>query len=738
MTEMAIGADSDIAIIGMAGRFPGADGLESFWENLSEGVVSISFFSDEELTGAGVDASTLADPSYVKVAPILHDIDKFDAALFGYVPREAMVIDPQQRVLLECAWEAMEDAGYSADAQPCPVGVFAGTSLNTYFLATGLMHRLERDFVLTLSSSDKDFAATRIAYKLNLEGPAVTVQSACSTSLVAVHMACQALLGGECDMALAGGVCVKVPQQAGYFWQEGGIVSHDGHVRPFDAAATGTVFGSGAGLVVMRPLSDALAAGDPVRAVIKGSAMNNDGSVKASFTAPSVGKQAEVVVEALARAGLTPDAVSYVEAHGTGTALGDPIELAALTKAWRTSTSEVGRCAIGSVKANIGHAEAASGVIGLIKTVLALEHEAIPPLAEWTEPNPACEFTASPFFVNTELMPWPRQKTPRRAGISSLGVGGTNAHVVVEEAPLPDAPAPSRPFQILPVSAQTGAALAEVRRRTAAALDGATEFPLADIAFTLQTGRRKLNHRGYVVVDGREDAIRRLSAPVHQDDCRPGRRRRDVVFVFPSDVEASEPQVAELRDEAVFRAQFARCYRGVVGSGNRATVKLTTFAVEYALAHLWLRWGLRPKKLIGEGVGYAVAECVGGSLSLEDALLQVSNGILTPSFEPLSETVGDLAASEGCAFLVLGGDDELARVLEQRGGGSTTPCVASLAATSATGAQTRQLLSALGALWTAGVEVDWSSLHTGDRRRRVRLPTYPFQRERHWWESTAR
>jgi phthiocerol/phenolphthiocerol synthesis type-I polyketide synthase E len=523
----------EVALIGIAGRFPGARGLEQFWQNLRDGAVSISFLSDDELRSAGVEETSLEDPSYVKAAAIFDDADAFDAGLFGYAPREAALIDPQQRVLLECAWEALEDAGYGAVAQPFPVGVFAGSSLNTYFLVAGLAPRLHREFVLTLSSSDKDFLATRIAYKLNLEGPALTVQCACSTSLVAVHLACQSLLSGECDMALAGGVSVKVPQRAGYFWQDGGIVSRDGHVRPFDARATGTVFGSGAGLVILRRLEDALADGDPIRAVIKGSAVNNDGSAKASFTSPSVDRQAEVVVEALARAGVTPDLVSYVEAHGTGTALGDPIEAAALTKAWRTATAAVGTCALGSVKANIGHVETASGVVGLIKTVLAFEHETLPPLAEWERPNPACELRSSPFFINTHPLPWPRRDEPRRAGVSSLGVGGTNVHVVVEEAPARARSGPAPPLHILPLSARTDAALADLRVRFAAALADAPGVPLADVAYTLQTGRRPLPCRDLVVAASVDDAVRQFSA-----------RREDRATQAPQ----AQPLLAELAE----------------------------------------------------------------------------------------------------------------------------------------------------------------------------------------------
>lgn len=737
MTDADEQADCDIAVVGMAGRFPGARGLEAFWENLRDGVTSISFLSDEELASAGVDPATLADPAYVKAAPLLEDADRFDAAFFGYVPREAAMIDPQQRVLLECAWEALEDAGYACASHAYPVGVYAGSSLNTYFLHTGLMHELKRDLVLTLSSSDKDFLATRIAYKLNLTGPAVAVQCACSTSLMAVHMACQALLDGECEMALAGGVAVKVPQLDAYFCQEDGIVSRDGHVRPFDASATGTVFGSGAGIVVLKRLSSARAAGDVIRAVIRGSAANNDGSAKASFTAPSVDKQAEVIVEALATAGVAPGLVSYVETHGTGTALGDPIEFAALTKAWGSEPRNASNCVIGSVKANVGHLEAASGVVGLIKTVLALEHEAIPPLAEWEEANPACEFSGSPFQVNTEVLPWPRGAVPRRAGITSLGVGGTNVHVVLEEAPLPEPGGPARPLQILPVSARTPSALAEARRRLAAHLRGSEDLPLADIAFTLKAGRKVFRARDFAVAADVDDAVRQLSAS-KPAAARAPVRATPVVFGLPADAGSHEQVAALAEDEPAFRQELERC-RGLAGDRHGRPQELDTFAVQYALVKLWMRLGVGPAALIGDGAGAMVAACVRGSVSLDDALAQVGAGVDAPAWRlPPAGALRDQIDRHAVRFLVLGPGAGAARLLERHGiDASTAPCVPSLAETGAQGGQSGHLLRTLGGLWVAGVDVDWTAPYVNERRRRVRLPTYPFERQRHWWGDTV-
>ncbi|HRC77634.1 MAG TPA: polyketide synthase, partial [Kouleothrix sp.] len=414
----------DVAIVGMDGRFPGAPDLATFWRNLRDGVESISFFSDAELAAMGVDAAALRHPSYVKAAPVLADADRFDAAFFGYSPREAELIDPQQRVFLECAWAALEHAGYDPEAYPGLIGVFAGASLSTYLLFNLLGHprfSAAEDSFPVMLGNDKDFLATRVAYELNLRGPCMSVQTGCSTALVATHLACQSLLSYQCDMALAGGVSIHMPQRTGYFYQEGGINSPDGHCRAFDADAQGTLFGSGAGVVVLKRLEDALADGDSILAVIRGSAINNDGGHKIGFTAPGVDGQAEVIARALAVAGVPADTIGYVEAHGTGTALGDPVEVAELTRAFRAETSARSFCAIGSVKTNIGHLDAAAGAAGLIKTVLALQHGEIPPSLHFRQPNPRIDFAASPFYVSARLAAWPAGDTPRRAGVSSFG-----------------------------------------------------------------------------------------------------------------------------------------------------------------------------------------------------------------------------------------------------------------------------------------------------------------------------
>jgi amino acid adenylation domain-containing protein/FkbM family methyltransferase len=508
-----VGGHGRIAVIGMAGRFPEAPDLDRFWENLRDGVEGISRFSDDELAAAGISAERARGPRTVRSRGKLADIDLFDAEFFAVPPQEAEIMDPQLRLFLECAWQALENAGCDPERIPGAVGVYAGMSLSSYFLG----HLLTRPDLLatmgeeqTIRAFDRDYLTTQASYKLGLKGPSLTVQTACSTSLVAVHYACQALLAGECDTALAGGVSVKIPQVVAAPYEEGGIDSLSGHCRAFDAGADGTVWGNGVGLVVLKRLEDALADGDPIRAVILGSAINNDGAHKVGFTAPSIEGQAEVISAAQARAEISPDTVTYIEAHGTGTPLGDPIEVAALTRAFRPGTERNGFCALGSVKTNIGHLGAAAGVAGLIKAVLALEHRQIPPSLGFATPNPAIPFAASPFYVQTQLADWPRSETPRRAGVSSFGMGGTNAHVVLEEPPSPAPAEPSRTWQLLTLSARSEAALEAAAGRLADWLDRHADADLADIAWTLQTGRRAFPCRRIVLCRDVEEARQAL------------------------------------------------------------------------------------------------------------------------------------------------------------------------------------------------------------------------------------
>lgn len=505
-------AEHAIAIVGMAGRFPGARDLDSYWDLLREGREAVTFFDEAEIVANGIDPEIVRRANYVKAKPVLDDIEQFDSAFFQISPREAELMDPQHRLFLECAWEALETAAHDPWRHKGRIGVFAGAGKNTYLLLnllsqTDWMHSDEL-FKLLLGN-EKDYLSTRVSYKLNLKGPSLTIQTACSSSLVAVHAACQSLMLGECDMALAGGVSVDVPR-AGYLYRAGGILSPDGHCRAFDAEARGVTFGNGVGVVVLRRLGDALADRDFIHALIRGTAVNNDGADRAAFTAPSVNGQAQAIAEAFAVAGISPDTISYVEAHGTATPVGDPIEVLALTKAFRRYTTRSQYCALGAVKTNIGHLGAAAGVAGLIKTVLALRHKQIPPTLHFTKSNPQIEFATSPFFVNANLRPW-ESPAPRRAGISSFGQGGTNAHVVLEEAPERQSPSgkPECPNQVLVLSAQTPAALAAATERLAEFLS-TTEFELADIAYTLQTGRTGFNFRRYIVCNDKHEGAAAL------------------------------------------------------------------------------------------------------------------------------------------------------------------------------------------------------------------------------------
>ncbi|MCB1057092.1 MAG: type I polyketide synthase, partial [Acidobacteria bacterium] len=559
--------DHALAVVGYAGRFPGARDAEAFWQNLRQGICSISTFSEDEVLAAGADPRAAASPHYVRAGAVLDDVDRFDAALFGFTPREARLLDPQHRHFFECGWAALEHAGIDPAQIDGTVGVFAGSFLNGYLLghlATRPEVLEDAGWLATRILNDKDFLATRLSYLLDLRGPSLTVQTACSTSLVATHLAAQALLSFECDVALAGGVSIQVPQRLGYLYEEGGIFSPDGLCRAFDAEARGTVGGSGVGLVVLKRLDDALADGDVIHAVVLGTAINNDGALKAGYTAPSVESQAEVVAAAQALAQVDPETIGYIEAHGTGTALGDPIEVEALDQVFRARTDRRGFCALGSVKSNIGHLDAAAGVAGMIKTVLALEHGELPPSLHCPHPNPAIDFGSTCFSVNTELRPWPRSSAPRRAGVSSFGVGGTNAHVILEEAP-PRAPSgPSRPWQLLPLSAASPAALAERARDLAEHLRSHPETALADVAYTLQVGRRPLSHRGTVLARSSEEAVAALEATAPLD--APGtvhgtrRERPPVAFLIPGQgAQRAAMGAALYHAEPVYREAVDRC-----------------------------------------------------------------------------------------------------------------------------------------------------------------------------------
>ncbi len=661
-------SEFDVAIVGMACRFPGARNVEEFWRNLAEGVESIAPLSDEEILQSGVPASWLSNPDYVKAAPVLEEPGHFDAAFFGFSPMEARTMDPQHRILLELAHEALEDAGQDANRFAGRIGVFTGSAMNTYFMNAGLKGRFTEEYIPTLIGNDKDFLSTRISYKLDLKGPSITVQTACSTSLVAVHLARQSLLSGETDMVLAGAISVRVPHRAGYFADAGGVTSPDGHVRAFDSKANGTVFGSGGGIIVMKRLADAIADGDTIHAVIKGSAVNNDGAEKAGYTAPSVNSQADAVVEALANAGVEADSIGYVEAHGSGTPVGDPIELRALTKAFRTSTERSGYCAIGSVKTNVGHLDAAAGIAGMIKTVLALEHRQIPPSLHFHEANPEIDFPATPFYVSTELRDW-TGLVPRRAGVMATGMGGTNAHVVLEEAPEQRHMTEAGPPHLLILSAKTETALEQATDRLREFLSRNDSVNMSDVAYTLQLGRKAHPHRRCLVCADREDAI----AALGQDGSnrvvsgQSGELRRPVILLLPGVGDHYVGMAHDLYEtRAVFKQEVDRCarilephlgidIRTVIYPDSRSWeregkskgidlkkmlgapadaptdpeaaklnrtlfVQPALFTIEYAMARFWQALGITADVIVGHSMGEYVAACLSGVMSLDDAL----------------------------------------------------------------------------------------------------------------------
>jgi len=507
-------SNQGIALIGMAGRFPDAEDFRAFWWNLEHGVESLVEYTEAEMLGAGVPAAFLENPNFVKRGTPFERADWFDAGFFGFNPREAEILDPQHRLFLECAWEALEDAGYCGDARPESIGVYAGASGNTYFLSNIVTNPEVAESVggyQLMLANDKDFMATRVAYKLNLKGPSMSIQTACSTSLVAVQVACQALLARQCDMALAGGVSLTFPEKTGYLYSEGMILSPDGRCRPFDEEGRGIRGGHGAGIVVLKRLDEALRDRDAIRAVILGAAVNNDGADKMGYTAPSVEGQSNVISAAIRMSGVNPESIRYVEAHGTGTQVGDPIEIAGLERAYRLHTDKKQFCAIGAVKGNIGHLDAAAGVAGLIKATLALEHRRIPPTLHFKKPNPAIDFANGPFYVNDKLTEWEANGAARRAGVSSFGIGGTNAHVVLEEAP-PTAPGEVLwPEQLLVLSARSSAALDATAARLARHLEAHPSVSTADVCYTAQTGRKRFPHRRMVVCSSREEAIEALN-----------------------------------------------------------------------------------------------------------------------------------------------------------------------------------------------------------------------------------
>jgi amino acid adenylation domain-containing protein len=737
-----------IAIVGMAGRFPGAGSVEELWRNLTGGVESISFFSDAELRAAGVPAADLTDPRYVRARGVVDGADRFDAAFFGYSPREAEVVDPQQRLFLECAWDAFEDAGHEPASFPGDVGVFAGAGMNTYmlnFLGDPEVLDSVGNFQVMISN-DKDFLAPRVSYKLGLTGPSLAVQSSCSTSLVAVHLACNSLLAGQCDAALAGGVSLRLPQAMGYHHHEGAVFSPDGHCRAFDENAGGFVGGNGAAVVLLRRLEDALRDGDTIRAVIRGSAVNNDGSFKAGFTAPSVDGQAQVIAEALAVAGVEPAAIGYVEAHGTGTELGDPIEIAALTQAFGPGASP-GGVLVGSVKTNIGHLDSAAGVTGLIKAALVVERGQVPPTLHFQRPNPKLRLEETPFRVADRLIDW-EKAGPRRAGVSSLGIGGTNAHVVLEEPPAIAPGTPGGPWQLLPLSARGEAPLEAALHRLAEHLRSHPGLDLADAAFTLQVGRRRFERRAVALCRNVADVAGAAAVLEGSDRERllfGGGEARSVAFLFSGQGAQHAGMAAELyRAEPVFRGELDRAadlLLPLIGRDLRdllfdskgeelARTEFTQpalFAVEHALARQWMAWGVRPAAMLGHSIGEYVAGCLAGVFSFADALALVAErGRLMAAMEPgamlavsLPESVIVPLLDEDLALAAVNGPERAVVA------GPETAVAALAAELEARGVRNRRLRTS-HAFHSAMMEPALEPFAARVRRVRLSPPSIPF------------
>ena len=874
-----------VAIIGMALRFPGARDAESFWKNLREGVEPRTELTDAALDAAGVSRSVREQPGFVRAAFALEGVADFDAAFFGYSPREAETMDPQHRLFLECAWEALERTGYDSSRWPGAISVFAGEGRSAY-LANHLLSRPDvvgsLGYFALMVGNEKDYLATRVSHRLDLRGPSLTVQTACSTSLVAVHQACQSLLTGESELALAGGVSVELPQRAGYVHREGGILSPDGHCRAFDEQSAGTVTGSGVAVVVLKRLADALEDGDHIHAVIRGTAINNDGASKVGYTAPSVDGQAQVVSEALSVAGVEPGSIQYVEAHGTATPLGDPIEVAALNQVFAGLPRD--SIALGSLKSNLGHMDAAAGVAGLIKAALSLEHGQLPPSLHFQRPNPRIPFEEGPFFVNAALKPWPRTQGPRRAGVSSFGIGGTNAHAVLEEAPAVAARRTgSRPWQLLALSARTAPALEEATANLATHLERHPEVELADVAHTLQVGRRRFEHRRVLVCRDVQDAREALAARRLLSEVGDG-SRRSVAFLFPGQGAQHVDMGRGLYEsEPLFRQHVDACCERLtplVGEDLRrllfpaaaqreeATRRLeqtalaqpALFTLEYALARWWMDAGVEPKAMLGHSLGQYVAACLADVFSLEDALALVAlrgqsmqrmppgsmlsvalpeaelrallagrpvelaainapslcvatgpteavqalqeelvrrgvecrrlhtshanhSAMMEPVMGPLGERLGRMRLSppkipclsnltgtwmtdaeavdprawvehlrrpvrfaEGVAALLaepdrvlleVGPGQTLTMLARQTPGAAGRTVVASLRRPQEERADLPVLLEAAGRLWLAGVELKGERLQGPGEHRRLRLPTYPFQRERFWVEPGA-
>ncbi|MER5333760.1 beta-ketoacyl synthase N-terminal-like domain-containing protein [Micromonospora sp. NPDC002717] len=738
-----------VAVVGMAVRVPGAErDLDLFWHHVVNGIDAVTFFTPEQLVGWGVPKDLVERPDFVPARAVLRDADRFDHRLFSYSPSDSMLMDPQQRILLECAWAALEHAGHppvAADGNR--IGVYVGTGLNVYLLDNVWPDERAVEAAGGLGliiGSDKDFASTRIAYKLNLQGPALTLQTACSTSLVAVHQAAQALLTYDADLALAGGATVAPPTRRGHLHEPGGIFSADGRCRAFDAAADGTVPGDGAGVVVLKRLADALRDGDTVHAVIRGCAVNNDGARKAGFTAPGPTGQAGVISAALSVAGVDPDTIGLVETHGTGTALGDPIEVAALRQVFDSDRPDRAPCALGAAKSVVGHLDTAAGVIGLIKTVLALKHRVIPPIAHLATPNPAVRLDGSVFELPTAARPWAPIDGVRRAGVSAFGIGGTNAHVVLEEAPAAR-PRPRRHVtELVLVSAKTAAAAQDSLDRAVACVAGTAPGELADLAYTLRTGRAELPWRAAFLTGPHaspptvRQAVAKARArgvALHLTGAGELTGNRPNYDADPVYRQVVDEGVALLRGRDLDEAVRERCTRLLACVG---------------LARSLRSRGVAPRALAGVGLGAVACAVVAGIMSVADALalirgadvdgsrfgppdlpVHTSGGEPLTGYDNLAYWRAQAAVPPAPATLPV----DLDQVLWIEVGTSVTPHLGPDQPALPADRHAR-LLATVGALWQLGVVDAWDPAHDAGRRR-VPAPTYPFAATRHYLDAPA-
>jgi acyl transferase domain-containing protein len=638
-----------VAIIGVAGRFPKASNAHAFWELIRDGKECVSFYEPEALVAQGIPEVIAKHPAFVPAGLLLEGLENFDPGFFSMTPGEARLVDPQHRLFMECCWEALEDAGYNPETYPGSIGVYGGCATNRYYtnnlLPNQEMMRLYGNFQ-ALMNNDRDFLTTRVSYKLNLKGPSVDMQTACSTSLVAAGMAFQSLMNYQADMFLVGAAALDIPNVAGYLWQEGDILAKDGHCYAFDARAKGTLAGNGSAVLLLKRLEDAVEDGDHIYAVLRSVAINNDGANKVGYTAPSEEGQSAVIAEALELAEVEADDIGMVEAHGTATEIGDPIEIAALSRVYRETTDRTQYCAISSVKANVGHVDTAAGAVGLLKAALALKHGTIPPSPNFEKPNPKIDFEASPFFVPTKAMPWKEQKGPRRAAVSSFGIGGTNAHAILEEAPQRETQQTDQRMLLFPLSARDEKALSEARENLADHLEANPDLVLADVAYTLQVGRKGFNHRFLACAGDRTSLIKLLREGSAQQIAKHEVVSQDstAVFMFPGQG-AQYPGMARqlYQDETSYRDALDECLdilqrhmpetdlkallladsEDGTAAEQLAQTSVTQpalFAVSYALAKTWQAWGVAPKAMIGHSVGEYVAATLAGVFTLEAAL----------------------------------------------------------------------------------------------------------------------